>query len=797
MVWGFLLTVVISYVLSSLLAPKPPKPERAGLDSFDFPTAEAGRPIPVLFGRKLIKSPNCVWYGDLQTERIKAKSLFSSTTIGYKYFLSFHLVLSLQSCDALHEIWYDQKRRYPAGLFSSAQESLTEYEDIQYATLFGESWQGKYMPGRSDQPQHGYLKALLSGVTLPSNAWEYLMYCFQTQDLPDIPAFRGVTSVVLQRFFIGEQPYVAPFWFDAERYPKEWQSNLAKIGLDANPVHIIRECLLDGEYGMAYNPADVHEESFIAAAQTLYDEGFGLSTIWDRSSEIQDFISEILKQIDASLFIDRITGQFRLKLIRNDYDLNEIPLLDESNVMEVHKFHRPQAGELVNSVTIRYWSRSTNKLDSLTVNDSALVADLGGSIGSQVDYSAVCDPALAVKIASRDLKALSYPYANATIYATREAASLNVGEVFLFSWPRYGVVEIVMRVVSVEWGAIGSEKVKIECIEDVFGVEEAIQVEPPPSAWTPPDYSAKPVQYHSVIEAPYYWIARQAGVSEANSLGEKGHFAITAIKPSGHVAEGELWIDAGDGYFDAGEIDFCARAALDGEIGVAATNISLKNHWDTDFIKLPIWAMIDDEIVRVDDLDVYGMVVGRGCMDTVPTNHSDGTEVMFVGNYYESNSEEYASGNTITAKILTVTANETLEIGDAPAQTLVFNSRAIRPYPPGRLRIAGQIDPAEVQGDFDIEWAHRDRTAQTGATIIDTDSTDIGPETGTTYSYEIRRVDTDALLDSGSDIAGTSVTILQTSLDYAGDILIRLWAVRDGHESWQKHERIVSNLGVE
>lgn len=59
--------LIISYAISYALAPKPPKPKPASLSDFDVPTADASRPIPVVFGTVLVTGPNVVWYGDLRT----------------------------------------------------------------------------------------------------------------------------------------------------------------------------------------------------------------------------------------------------------------------------------------------------------------------------------------------------------------------------------------------------------------------------------------------------------------------------------------------------------------------------------------------------------------------------------------------------------------------------------------------------------------------------------------------------------------------------------------------------------
>ncbi|MBK3745242.1 hypothetical protein G3A39_39345 [Paraburkholderia aspalathi] len=73
---GFFLGLIISLVLmvvAYLIMPKQKQssPEIADMDD---PTAEAGRPIPVLFGTKTIKGLNVLWYGEKRyvTKKIKA-----------------------------------------------------------------------------------------------------------------------------------------------------------------------------------------------------------------------------------------------------------------------------------------------------------------------------------------------------------------------------------------------------------------------------------------------------------------------------------------------------------------------------------------------------------------------------------------------------------------------------------------------------------------------------------------------------------------------------------------------------
>jgi len=69
----YIALMVATAALSASMAPKPPKPKPASLETIEVPTAEEGRPIPVVFGTVTVKGANVVWYGDLGTKAIKKK----------------------------------------------------------------------------------------------------------------------------------------------------------------------------------------------------------------------------------------------------------------------------------------------------------------------------------------------------------------------------------------------------------------------------------------------------------------------------------------------------------------------------------------------------------------------------------------------------------------------------------------------------------------------------------------------------------------------------------------------------
>lgn len=71
--WWYIAAFVAGLVLSFAATPKPASPKPAGSSDIDAPTAEEGKPIPVLFGTRDLNSPNIVWWGHLKTVAIKSK----------------------------------------------------------------------------------------------------------------------------------------------------------------------------------------------------------------------------------------------------------------------------------------------------------------------------------------------------------------------------------------------------------------------------------------------------------------------------------------------------------------------------------------------------------------------------------------------------------------------------------------------------------------------------------------------------------------------------------------------------
>lgn len=620
--------------------------------------------------------------------------------------------------------------------------------------------------------------------------------------IADIPAYRRIASVILNQVYVGTNPYLKKWAFRVRRILKksdgtaQWYSSKAAIGQDMNPAHIIRECITDTDWGMGYLDSDINEASFVAAADTLYSESFGMSLLWDRQATIDDFITEVLRHIDATLYVDRTTGQFTLKLIRYDYNPNTLPVLNEDIIMRVEDYKSTTFTELSNSVTVNFWNASTGNSDSLTVQDIAMVQVQGATLSTTVEYGGCTTGALAARLASRDLRALSTPMISCTVVCTRAASQYQVGTPLKLYWPDYGTNNVIMRVVAVDYGSATDNTVKLTLLQDVFSIGSATYAPPAPTEWQAIVNDPQPATTRTHIEAPYYQLAIAKGQSTIDSAlstnPDLGYIFVAAARPTKDTLSAAVWTNDGAGYAAESHLDFCAVGVSSGVIGKNDTTIPLASTTDfyADMIKVGTFALLNNEIVEVVNYTATGVSVRRGALDTVPVEHAGGSKIFLCARYHANGSTEYIYNEGVSIKILPTTGKGTLAIGSAPVSSVTMNRRAIRPYPPGNFQIAGQYFPYKLlDTPLSISWAHRNRKTQTGATLLTFKDASVTPEAGTTYSVRLYNDTTGALLHSVDGLTGSTYSSFPTMTGIY-TLRIELWSKRDTYESLQKQSHI-------
>lgn len=564
---------------------------------------------------------------------------------------------------------------------------------------------------------------------------------------------------------------------------------------DMNPAHIIREALTDPDSGMGYQDADIDSTSFTYAADKLFAEGMGMSIIWTKQTAIEDFVKEIARHIDGTVYLDKSDGKFHLKLIRDDYVEASLLTLDPTNIDHISDFTRPTFGELTNSVTVQFWDGTTYKDSSVTVQDIALAQMQGAVVNTTVQYPGFTNANLATRVAQRDLRTISTPIASCTIYANRDAFVLNIGDAFKLTWPDYGINALVMRVTSVAYGDGKTNQIRLTCTQDVYKLPAEAIVIPTAPVWTDPNTTPVAATLRLPYEVPYEEMVQQDGQAAVDTLlttnSSVGLAGISVGRPTQDTINANMNVDSGGGYLYGATVDFSPTAKLVAAIGKTDTSFSISNEADTNLAPDGTWLQIGNEIMVKVSLVAGVLTVKRGALDTVPETHAINSAIFFWDQFAANSDTQYVSGNNLNIKVTPITGAGELALADAPVNALSIVGRPARPYPPAQFKINGTAYPASATLTAIVPtWVHRDRRAQAGGAILGTADAGVGPEAGTTYTVRYYDDSTNTLLNTESGIAGTTATGYTpvTSLS----LRVELESVRGGLTSFQKHSHVLA-----
>lgn len=740
-----LLVSVASFLIAELVRPKPDIENARPADSGDFrvTTATEGRKIPLIWGTVLMDGPNVVWWGNISTDPIRQKiktGLFSSKriTVGFKYYVSMQMALCRGNIDGVRKIRYGKKLTiYDAGLTAG---------DITFSdsgVFGGDSAPGanggaifrfvQYTGAQSTADPH--LSALLDTTLLPSYAGTaYLV-------------FRNIDLASTRGGYLGDAPNFKMFDFTISRYPNNLSlpagTHIVNT-LDSNPMEVIYEILTDTDWGLGLPPSNINVANFQAAASTLHSEGNGFSFRLDTASEPLDILREVERQIAGKIYVDLFTGQFNIKLIRNDYVIGSLPLYDESNVVQVKSFARSSWNDTVNEVRIPFTDSSKDYRDtSALAQDGANFEIQGERKIATIRFPGVKNKSLAADLAWRELRTLSYPLAQISFVANRTAYDLIPGAVIRFSWEEFGITNLPLRVTRVDFGKLEDGRIIVDAVQDVFQVETSAFTPPPESEFVTPVQEVSPFTSDDqfISELPLLF-AKQA--PEGDSL--EWRALVAAADAGGFPFKYEMIYgdnpspsysslgDSSDGVARVGALD-AALAGFTSALPTQGTGSFVVNARTGETLQdLAIGEMPEDEINAIfqgvavidpgttdEEYIIYQEIavsgtsgavelrqVVRGALDTVPKAHSLGAPVWFCGEGgFEILPREFEADDDISVKLLGASpTDQVTEMEQSADLDIVFPAankwRSAKPYAPNELQINGATRPVTVDVDTDI-----------------------------------------------------------------------------------------------
>jgi len=581
---------------------------------------------------------------------------------------------------------------------------------------------------------------------------------------------------------------------------------------DMNPAHIIRECLTDEVWGLGLPTSLIDNDSFVAAATTLYTEAFGLSMLWVRQTETHAFIAEVLDHIKGMLYPDPRTGKFVLRLIRDDYDPDDLDTLDPSNA-DLRTFARRSPSEVVNEIQVT-WTNPENEEESVVVMQDlgAIVAANGEITTDTRGYYGVRNKALAARLAARDIAEVTAPLATAEATVDRSAWDFTPGDVAKLDWPEYGAEGLVMRVMRVNYGRPGDSKITLSLTEDIFAYQQMEPVEPDDTEAIPFGGAAEAPDPVEFMSTPL-WFVLQEG-AEAPDDDE----AYVAILPRTDVFDTISSVTESEGtgatgsteWQEVGELDVIAAAVIGEDWDAEAETVTTvpftgftagigPEPGGLAILGAEGLAEDDQEIVAFTDVDVDGHhTVRRGILDTVPRTWASGATIRFLSPD-ASFADTLARGVGVGTdyRLRTRTSLGLLPVADAALDSYTPTDRIHAPARPANVQAEGVgFGGVNASGltEIEVTWSNRNRLTEE-TVLLAWDAATVTPEAGQTTTLTLIDDGDDSVIDTITGLTGTSHDIPVASFDDVTAARVRVTSERDGITSIQGHEITIRFAG--
>ena len=732
---AFIINIIIQIIIALIIATIFSKPQDtftkpAGFSDFDFPTASQSRSIPVVWGRQELKAPNLVWAGDFQvielTESVRAGLKKHSITVGYTYYMGMQLALCMGGPTVDTQVASISKLRFgdkvawtgtpeysvPSPIPDPETGELAEPVFVQTHTpalplelhrvenrnLYGGDKGGgglvgnfRLYAGERNPDPDTYLAAEQGEFNTGHSEVAYVMWYGPTAPVEADISGRALAG----KGYVANSPTLSPMWFTVDRYPNTLglTGGKERIGNNCNPACMIHELLTNEVWGAGLNSGVFGVGDLEAMADVLVAEGLGLAMTWDNEKSLEDMVEVILTHIGGYYYEDKLTGKMRFGLFRDDYDPELLDTLGRPNVLSVPEYTRTGWEGSINEVIVTYADPERNyELNLVSATDVGNSFIQGKPVSRTNQYHGVTDKAIATQLAFRDLRNLSLPLTRAVIVTDRSTGTWEVGKVFKWTEEDLGIVAMIMRITKVERGDYTNPEITIHCLEDVFGLGDAVFAPPTDSEWIPPNFTPQLLEDVTVIELPRALSefpddldrAEMMGIVPQTASNNVGYETYKSTDINGLAANGAdietftahtsalSGLKHDDPSYDAASTLELAGSVYKLEIGAGASTDALLLV-DNEFIAY------DSHVVNMDGtVTVTGLY--RGMLNSVVSDHISGTRVIiFDGSGYDPKLT-YVETDELFYRFVPQGLSGSFRPEDVPKQSHVFIGEKLNPY---------------------------------------------------------------------------------------------------------------------
>jgi hypothetical protein len=575
--------------------------------------------------------------------------------------------------------------------------------------------------------------------------------------------------------------------------------------LDSNPVHVIYEAMINTDWGQGGAPSTIDTANWNAAALTVFNERLGVSLLWSKQTDIESFCQELQDHIQATVFVHPRTGLMTIKLIRGDYRIEDLPILNADNC-KILSFDRKGLGETINEIVATYTNPENEKEETVTAQNNANISLQGGIISDSRNYYAFRTVELAQWAAFRDLRTASAPLASFEIEADRSAWDFVPGGCARLQMPEYGFDDVVLRLGKIDYGKPGQPAIKLSTIEDIFAEESADYEAADQSQFVDPAADPAAPAFARLITAPAFLVTQALRSADTQMLDYPEVLAATLVSQTNDdtysfgvygidtLPNGETVADLIATRPTLGHV--LLPTALPAEATTAAFDfgppIGGTGPRPGGLVFIGNIGERGQELALLQSVGDTGWTLKRGILDTVPRAWPTGTTVWFVNGDSNIVLENviYAAGETVATRIATSTSRGTTSFEDAAPLAAVMTGRPHLPNRPANVTVAGTqfgtVDlSASLPATVPVTWSTRNRTLEDSQILSWTDGP-VTPEPGQTTTIRVLSA-SGSVLALHAGLTGNSFDVPSASFGSQAVADIAVYASRDGLESLQSH----------
>jgi hypothetical protein len=317
---------------------------------------------------------------------------------------------------------------------------------------------------------------------------------------------------------------------------------------------------------------------------------------------------------------------------------------------------------------------------------------------------------LAYRIADRELRKAGFPRAEVQIKANRNLFKAKPGDLYNWSYPPYGIEQLILRVIKVEEEGPESEAITVYLQEDVYYMSYAhirtISVYHPNAPRPAPlAQPLSPLVHVRVVELPYALaggdIIKLGLLASRVEMNEVGYAVMISFDGVSYAmcTTGTAWCIHGV----LSTAFMSDRFTIDDDENGVIVNFSnsdcalINSISRSEMFGLTNLALIGNEyisfqsveIVETNRLRLTGIMRAR--FDTYKEDHYPGDEFWFIGGAakeLQDNLNFFLNG-VIRIRLVPYNLKSSGVVYESPINTITITRRASRPYPVSNLKLNG------------------------------------------------------------------------------------------------------------